>query len=178
MRISTSPDFLQAVMDDERVSRWVSQDGDGHAELASIWGEMLGLEFDTGGFLFHDLGDGVREVHTLFLPKSVGVEACAEQALSHVFCQTGCMRVVTKVPAINRAARRLAEGAGFRLDYTIPDGWRSRGKRYDLHVLSLDFDSWANRHGYRQVISLVEPEKARRALYRWAVVNLDLSILE
>lgn len=170
MRIAKSPDFLQSIMQDDRVSRWIRRDGDPDVRLADVWSELLGLEFETGGFLFHDLGDGVAEVHTLFLPKSTDVPRCAEQALAFVFGWTSVIRVITKVPEINRAARALATGAGFRHDYTLPGAWLSRGKRCDVAVLSLDLDLWARRHGYNVALS---PEKSARARRRWAVTNIE-----
>lgn len=112
MRLSTGPEFLESVANDPRVFPWVSASPE-PVSLSAIWPTCIGVEFDTGGFLFQKLGAACYEVHTLFLPKSRGVLDCARVAASFMFCATECEEILTKVPVNNIAARRLTEKMGF-----------------------------------------------------------------
>ncbi|PPJ43940.1 MULTISPECIES: hypothetical protein [unclassified Pseudoxanthomonas] len=121
MRVAKTPEFLQSVMDHPKVRPWIVPDGvDRDIPLAAIFGQGIGLEFDTGGFFFHALGDGVYEVHTLFLLGTTNALDCCKAAAHFMLCGTECTRIVTKVPADNIPAWKLTEKMGFRADQIRP----------------------------------------------------------
>lgn len=176
MRVATGPAFLNSVMRDERVWPWVTCDGVESADLAAIWDRSVGIEFDTGGFVFYRLDDGVYEAHTLFLPRSRDVVAKTKEAVRYLFCGTDCMRIVTKVAADNPPAMRLAERAGMRHDYTRPVAHMRRGRLHDVHHYSLAMDDWMrSQPSMEAVLSACEEfgniDKGQRAEYRWMVMN-------
>ena len=137
MKVATSPEFLESVANDERVHKWVAEDGK-PISLAAIWPESIGIEFDTGGFLFQRLGVGVYEVHTLFLPKSVRVYDKARLAAQYMFCATDCKEILTKVPAFNIAARHLTERMWFIKDFCRTKAFAG----HDVEYFRLPLKTW------------------------------------
>ncbi|KRG69124.1 GNAT family N-acetyltransferase [Pseudoxanthomonas dokdonensis] len=184
MRVAEGPEFLQGVIDHPKVKPWISQDGqDGPLPLSAIFDDGIGIEFATGGFFFHRLGDGVYEVHTLFLPGTRDALACAKAAAHYLFCGTDCTRIVTKVPEDNIPAWRLTEKVGFRKDRIRPAAFIRRGVAHDIRHYSLNLDDWMHMQESPQWVRgqcalLGQKDKGVRAAYRWAVMHDDYSILE
>jgi hypothetical protein len=180
MRVAQSPEFLQSVIDHPKVRPWIAPDGvDGELPLAAVFHEGIGLEFNTGGFFFHRLGDGVFEVHTLFLPGTRDAFECCQAAAHFMFCGTECTRIVTKVPADNVPAWKLTEKMEFRLDYVRPSAFLRGGKLHDVKHYSLVMDDWMRRQQstrwvQEQCTQLGNEPKGLRAAYRWAVMNDEL----
>lgn len=185
MKVAISPDFLQSVIDDPRVFPWLTQDGISaeNSRLSAIFDEGIGLEFDHGGFFFHRLGDGVYEVHTLFLPKSRNAYQAAQAAAHYLFCATDCTRIVTKVPADNVPAWKLTEKMRFHATNVRERAYIRGGIAHDVKHYALDFDDWIGRQVNPQWVAeqcsaLGQHAKGVRALYRWAVMNDDYSVIE
>lgn len=167
--------FLQSVIDHPAVRPWVKPDGHvGEIPLATIFHEGIGLEFATGGFFFHRLGDGVFEVHTLFLPGTKNALDCCKAAAHYLFASTECTKIVTKVPEDNVPAWRLTEKMGFRLDRTIPAACLRNEVWHDVRHYSLALDDWLHDRGPAWFLEQCElagnASKGQRALYRWAVM--------
>lgn len=184
MKIATTPEFLQSVLAHPEVWRWIAPDGaDPNAlQLEALFEQGIGIEFETGGFFFHRLGDGVFEVHTLFLPGSENVFQACLAAAHFMFCGTECQRIVTKVPADNVPAWKLTEKMQFRPTHVRERAFQRDGELHDVKHYSLDFDDWMRRQESprwvaQQCTELGQQQKAIRALYRWAVVNDDYDIL-
>ena len=182
MRVADTPDFLQSVIDHPKVKYWVSPDGVTDVPLSAIFNDGIGLEFETGGFFFHRLGDGVYEVHTLFLPGTKNALQCCQAAAHFMFCGTDCTRIVTKVPEDNVPAWKLTEKMGFRADYVQPDKFPRGGVMHDIRHYSTAMDDWARDQGAEwvraQCDALGQTSKGARFIYRWAVMNHEYQLLE
>ncbi len=183
MRVASSPDFLQSVIDHPKVRPWLVQDHDPEKiPLSVVFADGVGLEFETGGFFFHRLGEGIYEVHTLFLPGADNALQCCEAAAHFMFCATECTRIITKVPEDNVPAWKLTEKMGFLKEYVRNQAYTRGGKQHDVRHYALPMDVWARRQSPAWVKSqcdaLGQSEKGSRFLYRWAVVNDDKSVLE
>jgi len=183
MKVAETPDFLQSVIDDPRVFPWIAPDGVEQAPLSAIFCDGIGLEFDRGGFFFHRLGDGVYEVHTLFLPGSKHALECCQAAAHYLFCATDCTRIVTKVPADNVPAWRLTEKMQFHATNVREKSFMRGGIAHDVKHYALDMDDWVRRQTSPQWVAaqcaaLGQHAKGARALYRWAVMNDDYAALE
>lgn len=181
MRPAQSPDFLQSVIDHPEVRPWICQDGTGELDLSLIWNEGIGFESEDGGFFFHRLGDGIYEVHTLYLPGTkTAFQGC--QFVAHfMFCGTECTKIVTKVPEDNVPAWKLTEKMGFRADYVREKAYTRGGKRHDVRHYSLHMDDWGKDRPQwvkGQCDALGNGSKGDRFLYRYAVMNDDYSVLE
>lgn len=184
MRVAGSAAFLQSIIDHPSVRPWIAPDGAPDAlPLAAIFHEGIGLEFETGGFFFHGLGDGTYEVHTLFLPGTKNAFDCCRAAAHFMFCGTDCTRIVTKVPADNIPAWRLTEKMGFRADHIRRKAFVRGGKPHDVKHYSLQLDDWMREQASprwvaEQCALLGQKDKGGRALRRWAVMNDDYAVLE
>jgi hypothetical protein len=75
--------------------------------------QVVALLTDEGGFIAFPAGRQVYEIHAMLLPKSPPAEPLLQQALRYIFQQTDALAISTWVADDNRAARRLAERAGF-----------------------------------------------------------------
>jgi hypothetical protein len=137
LKIAATHEFLEAVANDEAVHKWVSED-DKPISLASIWPQCIGIEFDTGGFVFQKIGPNCYEVHTLFLPKSRDVLSKARAAAHFMFCATDCTELVTKVPVFNVAAKRLTEKMWFTRDFVRASAFAGN----DVEYFRLPLKQW------------------------------------
>lgn len=140
LRLSTSPEFLQSVIDAQW--KWVAQDDEPRIPLAEVFDQWVCLESDEGGFVFVPMGEGVYEVHTLFLPDAQHVLACGREAAQIMFTATDAVRLVTKVPVDNVPADRLTQKMGASLTHIEPAAFLRGGVRQDVKHYALSRDAW------------------------------------
>jgi hypothetical protein len=112
VKVATSPDFLESVANDPRVHRFVSLGEP--VSFGGQWGDCIGLEWDTGGFVFHRRDPDTYEVHTLFLPHTPDTNGKAQQALGYMFNTIGAQTLLTQVAKDLPHVRRFAKRHGFR----------------------------------------------------------------
>ncbi|MFK3845288.1 hypothetical protein [Stenotrophomonas sp. NPDC078853] len=138
MRVATAPDLLEAVANHPRVYPSVSCKGCGAISFGPSWMDCIGLEFgEAGGFVFHRRAPDAYEVHTLFLPKTRGVDAFAQQALDYMFDVAGAEIVLTQVACDLPHVRRFAERQGFKHFQTVTDGWVRESGPVDVDLFEL-----------------------------------------
>ena len=182
MKIATSPDFLQSVIDHPGVRPWLGQDSQaGPLPLSAVFDQGIGIEFETGGFFFHRLGDGVYEVHTLFFPGTTEAFRACQAVAHYMFCGTECTKIVTKVPEDNVPAWKLTEKMGFRADYVRPKAYTRGGRAHDVRHYSLHMDDWGRDRPQwvkGQCHDFGNGSKGDRFLQRYAVMNEDPTVLE
>jgi len=118
--------------------------GCGRIEFAPIWADCIGLEFDTGGWVFHKQDEGVWEVHTLFLPKSRDVLQNAQQALRYMFTEADAQLIVTQVATDLPHVRRLALAGGFQWFARKEGAWERDSGPVTVDYYELTRDAWAN----------------------------------
>lgn len=142
-RISESPEFFNRIANDSRVFPWVSQDGAPPIDLTGAWPTCIGLEFgDEGGWLVQRVGLLDYEVHTLFVPGENKARIHLRDALTFMFCNTACERLVTKIPSDLRAASKLADIAGFSEIFNRENAWLRHGHRLTVSYRELTVDRW------------------------------------
>lgn len=123
--------------------------GEGAVRLGDVVADVrnYALVTERGGFLLQSRGCGAYEVHTLFWPAKSADDAAhtmqaALDAMWWMFCNTDCVRLVTKVPLHNVRARGLAERAGMTAVCTV-----DAGPAFDVvgvfDVLAIDLTGWA-----------------------------------
>lgn len=92
--------------------------GEGPLDVCPAVSDPANITLQTahGGWVLHNLGGGAYEVHSLFLPEGRGatVKVALIEALDYVFAHTDCVRLITRLPKGNVAARALARIAGFQ----------------------------------------------------------------
>jgi hypothetical protein len=143
MRVATDPAFFQGIVDHPRVWPAISMAGQREIDVGALWPACIGLEFDTGGWLFHRVDMGVYEAHTLFLPKSRDVRSKAAQALTHMFTATDCREVVGRIPDDLPHALALAKAAGLRVRFRMDAAWPRHDGLVGVTYLGLTIDEWA-----------------------------------
>lgn len=145
MRVSTSPDFLQSVIDARW--EWVAQDDEPRVPLAVAFDRLVCLENEHGGFVFIPKGGDVWEVHTLFLPTVRDALGHAKDAARAMFARADCALIVTHVPADNVPAKRLTLAMGFEPTHTESAAFLRKGVRHDVHHYALRKDAWRALEG-------------------------------
>jgi RimJ/RimL family protein N-acetyltransferase len=144
LKVSTSPDFLQSVIDARW--EWVAQDGEPRVPLAEAFGRIVALENEHGGFLFFPKGYGIWEVHTLFLHGGHALRS-AREAARHMFARPDCTAITTQVPADNTPADKLTRAMGFEHIGTEPKAFVRKGIRHDVHHYALTREGWQATEG-------------------------------
>ena len=74
----------------------------------------IGFTSDIGGMFFENKGQGVFEVHFLFLPRSPGIKRVAEAMLKEMFTKRGAHVIRGHPPRDNRAVSHIGYSLGFR----------------------------------------------------------------
>lgn len=118
-------------------------------DLMSLVADPANVAFDGphGGFLLHRLGPGVLEAHSMVLPEGRGgLSTATAQVLRYAFTATDALKVVTKVPAYNEPASRLAAASGFRSAFRREESWpQPDGALCATDYRILTFDDWMLR---------------------------------
>lgn len=96
--------------------------------------EFLGL------FLFHPHMQTLWEVHTCLLPNAFGVRAieATKAAKKWMAANTYCKVIITKIPACNRLAERLAINAGMTHCGTINKCFLRDGHLIDVELYQME----------------------------------------
>jgi hypothetical protein len=101
------------------------------------------FETEHGGIVLTQIGSGVYDVHTLFLPEGRGAESAHASAAvcDYMFSHTDCVEARTMVPQENRGALVAAMRSGFQKRYAMNVPWHD-GKT-DADFLALTLERWA-----------------------------------
>lgn len=97
-----------------------------------------------GVFLVHALTSCCSEMHTALLPRMWGQEAAAaaQLLLTWAFRETDCKKMVTNVPAYNRAALRFAMAGGMQQEGTNRASFMRNGALVDQIMLGITKQEW------------------------------------
>src|SRR6478735_1220419 len=113
--------------------------GQGPLDLTSVVGNPMNvcLANEHGGFVFHNHGQGLYEIHTLFLRSGRGkaVREALAFALQYMFVRTDCAEIATRIPQVNKPAAMLARDGGFSLKFHRAVGYED--KPTDYYALTL-----------------------------------------
>lgn len=120
--------FLNSVANHPKVRPHLLGDGPLDVSPAVTDPANITLQTEHGGWVLHNLGGGSYEVHSMFLPEGRGasVKAALIEALDYVFTATDCVRLITRLPKGNVAARALARIAGFKTWFVSGGDERAR----------------------------------------------------
>lgn len=105
---------------------------------------MVSDDAPVGVFLAHPQRVACWEVHTALLPRiwGAGAKAAARLLLAHLFQEIGCAKVITNVPATNRAALRFAKASGMRVEGTNRASFLKGGHLLDQIMLGITRKEW------------------------------------
>lgn len=145
VKLSRDVEFVNKIVNTPGVAEWIRGPLETPLDLSSlVLNENNKLLVDeTGGFLFVKKGElPLYEVHTQFLPGAQKVLEKAKEAAFYMFTKTDCIEIMTCVPSINVAARRLTKKMKF--EYVGTKGeWPINGVLYPLSYYTLTIKRWA-----------------------------------
>lgn len=147
MRLERTKDaaLIRSIVTHESIWPHVSEDGvsretwepaihDQIYQLAIIDEEGVG-----GVFILTPHSSVCWEVHTCVLPSHRGAKAREATALcaKWMFANSPCLHIITKVPAYNRQAYKLARDSGLRDIGVIESAWVKGGEACDVYLLGV-----------------------------------------
>lgn len=142
--IMRHPAIWPHVHDDGTPEDWAPIDHEG-----MYWMLVTLDNGDVGGlFLVHAQNSFCYEMHTCLLPCARGAEAQqAGKLLAHwAFTETECRKLVTKVPAYNRPARRFAVACGGQQEGINRASFMRHGVLIDQIMFGLTIQEWKSCH--------------------------------
>lgn len=139
---------LNEVANHPEVRAWLGG-GAGAIDLSDLVSNPANVAFEGahGGFIAHKQGDGVYEVHSLFVPEGRGefVMEAAREAQRFMFCATDCTELRTKCPDGNAAALGLCRAGGFQHLFRREKCWPANGEMVGASYHSLNIQRWISR---------------------------------
>lgn len=151
LEVQTDAQRLNAIVNDLSVFPWVA-DTITHGEAVDLGPliqspGILGLLGTHGGGLFHCLGPGIYEGHSLVLPQGRGRWAlwCGRACLHWMFTRTDCMEMMMRCPRGNLAVLALSRALGGTYRFTNPRGWIKNGEPISAEIYSLLIQDWIMR---------------------------------
>lgn len=139
--------YLNRVANDPAVRPWLG--GSGALDMQPILDnpKNVGLQAEGGGFVVINVGDGLYEWHSMFLPDHRGpnVLAAMEEGARYMFVETDCTEIITKCPVNNKGAQGAARAMGCAHVFTVEKGWNHQGDFIGMDCVSLTIERWAQR---------------------------------
>jgi RimJ/RimL family protein N-acetyltransferase len=98
----------------------------------------------VGVFLVHAMSSICFQMHTCLLPRiwGFGAAQAAQLLLSWAFEETDCLKMVTNVPAYNRAALRFARAGGMTQEGINRASYVHNGALVDQIMLGITKQEW------------------------------------
>ncbi len=105
---------------------------------------MVSDDAPAGVFLVHQRSMNCWEMHTCLLPRiwGDGANQAARLLLAHLFGEMGVAKVVTNVPAHNRAALRFAKAHGLSIEGNNRASYLRNGVLEDQIMLGITRGEW------------------------------------
>lgn len=102
----------------------------------------------AGVFLVHAHNSACYEMHTAMLPRTWGDQAAsaAQMLLAWAFTATSCRKMITAVPAYNRAALRFAKAGGMVQEGVNRQSYLHNGALIDQIMLGITKQEWLCQH--------------------------------
>lgn len=141
--------IINEVCNHPKVRPWLGGHADQPLDLTAL------IQSPSNLFLSHDwfyaifiaVQPGIYEVHTQISPDHppADVVASANALLHHIFTQTNCIEVMTRVPDINTQALKLVKATGFNFQFRVTRGWQNGDEVEACDIHSIDLATWMAR---------------------------------
>lgn len=98
----------------------------------------------AGVFMVHAVNSACYQMHTALLPRTWGTQAkeAAQMLLRWAFEETVCRKMITSVPAYNRAALRFAKAGGMTVEGVNRASFLRNGEMVDQIMLGITLKEW------------------------------------
>lgn len=102
----------------------------------------------AGAFLIHATNSVCYKMHTMLLPRIWGPQAAiaAKKLLEWAFTETACEKMITDVPAYNRAALRFAMAGGMSQEGINRASFMRNGELIDQVMFGITKKEWLCQH--------------------------------
>lgn len=143
-----SAERINAIANHPAILPWVSPnaDSDRGLDLTAAIADTANIVLDGehGAMMFAFLQSGLYEVHTMIRPEGRGQWGLSfvRDCLKWMFCQTGAVELMTRVPKGNLAAKALVRAIHGIYQYTHPTGWLKAGSPIPADIYSLTIQDW------------------------------------
>lgn len=140
-QIVTHPAIWPHAHEDGMTDAWEPEDSE-----AMMW-VLVTDPHPIGVFLVHPRGVQCLEMHTCLLPIAWGPTAAhaAQLLLKWAFQSGNCRKMVTSVPAYNRAALRFAKAGGMTQEGINRASYLHNGEMVDQIMLGVTREEWLCR---------------------------------
>ncbi|CUI03874.1 hypothetical protein BN2497_2525 [Janthinobacterium sp. CG23_2] len=149
MKIARTHDMaaVQTILSHPKIAPHIGEDGAGGLAPIDHDGFYWMLVDDgapAGVFLLHARNARCMEMHTCLLPRiwGAGAARAAQLLLAWAFEETECQKVVTSVPAYNRAAVRFARAGGMTQEGVNRASFLRGGAMIDQIELGITKQEW------------------------------------
>lgn len=136
LKRSFNAKHIYDILSHEKVAPWTHFEGKSLDFVSAIVGNPnnICLFCDSGGFIFIDMGAGVYEAHTQFLPNDGdrSVLELAQDAAMYLFSKTPCVKIITSKFTENKAISALIDEMSFKF----------KGGTPERQYYELSFDDW------------------------------------
>jgi len=142
-KLSESPSFFSSLLTHPCIQPKLFPAGEQLVDLESIWGNIVPLQCEDGGWIAAQKSPGSWEISPLFLPEAGQVSAKSHNLLHWVFCWLEAEEVILRLPSDAIPELAMAQGLGFELHFDLPDSWaRPDGSRVDTLFLRISLHDW------------------------------------
>lgn len=142
---------LNKIINTPEIFKWVKLPNQDYIDVTKILQNLnnFALVMDKGGSLFIQQEPGIYEVHNNYLPTVRGFICLGliKNALKYMFIRTDCMKVLSKIPVNNEAAKGMARLLHAQLMFTRKNAWpTSDNEAIDIEYYELTYQDWLDAH--------------------------------
>lgn len=142
---------LNKIINTPEIFKWVKLPNQDHIDTTKILQNLnnFALMMNEGGSLFIQQEPGIYEVHNNYLPTIRGSICLGliKNALKYMFIHTDCMKVLSKIPVNNEAAKGMARLLHAQLMFTRKNAWPiSETEAIDIEYYELTYQDWLDSH--------------------------------
>ena len=139
------------IANDPEVKKWIGYNEDAIVDLTELVSNINNYCFLTddgdGGYILHNIGDGLYVAHTMSLPSARG-KAMAQlmrDGFQCMFIATDCLEISTLIPDGADAAARWAKFAGFRNTFRRESFFNLNGEKVGGQFMTMTYSDWVSK---------------------------------
>jgi len=136
------------IANDPEVKQWIGYNEDAVVDLTNVISDInnycLLTDDEDGGYILHNLGDGLYVAHTLSLKSARGqpMADLMHEGFQFMFTTTDCLEISTLIPDGAIAAERWAKFAGFRNTFRRESFFNLNGNKVGGQFMTMTYSDW------------------------------------
>ena len=139
------------IANDPEVKQWIGYDEDAVVDLTNVISDINNYCFLTddedGGYILHNIGDGLYVAHTMSLKSARGkpMAQLMHDGFHFMFTATDCLEVSTLIPDGAVAAERWAKFSGFRNTFRRESFFNFQGSKVGGQFMTMTYSDWVSK---------------------------------